>query len=256
MTYKKPTTSAEKDAAREASQAITAELIQRIDQRIDVLADQLAKGASDDLLAFMRFSAKFPTYSLNNQILIWLQAPAAQFVAGFHDWKTKGRTVKKGAKAVRILAPCTVPDRDAPPVDGRHPLKVVGFRYVSVFPDYDTEGDPLPGSGFMTVQGGDDQTRALLARLSSAAPVPVEWVSDDTQQAHGWTDGGRIVLNRPRCEAQPAHALRVFFHEWAHVVLHFQEAGKRAEDCPDRHTRELEADAAAYVLTSFHGVGL
>ena len=68
MTYKKPTTSAEKDAAREASQAITAELIQRIDQRIDVLADQLAKGASDDLLAFMRFSAKFPTYSLNNQI--------------------------------------------------------------------------------------------------------------------------------------------------------------------------------------------
>lgn len=254
MTYKKPATAEEKAAAREASQAVTAELIQRIDQRLELLADQLKQGASAELLEFMRFCAQFHSYSMSNQMLIWLQAPAAQFVAGFHDWKVKGRTVKKGAKAVRILAPCTVIDREAAPVDGKQPYKVVGFRYVSVFADHDTEGDPIPGNGFMTVQGGDDQTRVLLEKLSSAAPVPVEWVSDDTRQAHGWTDGGKIVLNRPKCAEQPAHALRVFFHEWAHVVLHFQAAGKKAEDCPDRHTRELEADAAAYVLASFHGV--
>lgn len=255
MTYKKPTTEAEKQAAREASQQITAELLASINTRVEVLADQLKKGASDELLNFMRFSAQFYTYSMNNQLLIWLSAPTARFVAGFHDWKAKGRSVKKGAKAVRILAPLTAPDREAAPgADGRHPLKIVGFKYVSVFADFDTEGEPLPTADFMTVRGGNDKERAMLDALSRAAPVPVEWHTEEDNAAHGWTDGGRIVLNRPRCEAEPAHAVRVFFHEWAHVVLHFQAQGKRAEDCPDRKTRELEADAAAYVLSHFHGV--
>lgn len=255
MTYKKPVTAAEKQAAREASQAITAELMEQITGRVNILAAQLAQGASEELLSFMRFSARFHAYSANNQMLIWMQAPDARHVAGFHDWKRQGRSVKKGAKAVRVLAPVTVPDSDAQPgPGGKRPLKVVGFKYVSVFADHDTEGEPLPSDGFMTVQGGGDQTRALLSELSSAAPVPVEWVSAEDRSAHGWTDGGTITLNRPRCEAQPAHAVRVLFHEWAHVVLHFQSAGQRAEDTPDRHTRELEADAAAYVLSSFHGI--
>lgn len=255
MTYKKPTTAAEREVAREASQAITAELMEQITGRVNVLAAQLAQGASEELLAFMRFSARFYAYSGNNQMLIWMQAPEARYVAGFHDWKRQGRSVKRGSKAVRVLAPVTVVDRDAQPgPDGRHPMKVVGFKYVSVFADYNTEGDPLPGDDFMTVQGGDEATRALLGELSSAAPVPVAWVTAEDTSAHGWTDGGTITLNRPRCEAQPAHAVRVLFHEWAHVVLHFQSAGKRAEDTPDRQTRELEADATAYVLSSFYGI--
>ncbi|CAM3880926.1 N-terminal domain-containing protein [Deinococcus saxicola] len=255
MTYKKPTTAAEKEAAREASQQITAELMEQITGCVNVLAEKLAQGASEELLTFMRFSARFHAYSGNNQMLIWMQAPEARYVAGFQEWKRQGRSVKKGAKAVRVLAPVTAPDRDAQPgPDGRHPLKVVGFRYVSVFADHDTDGEPLPGDDFMTVQGGDEQTRDLLHGLSSAAHVPVEWVTAEDRSAHGWTDGGAIYLNRPRCEAQPAHAVRVLFHEWAHVVLHFQSAGKRAEDAPDRQTRELEADAAAYVLSSVHGI--
>ena len=255
MTYRKPTTEAEKQAAREASQTITATLFQSIRTRLEVLADQLGKGASEELLSFMRFSAQFHTYSMNNQLLIWLSAPAARYVAGFHDWKAKGRRVTKGAKAVRILAPLTVLDLEAARgPDGRHPAKVVGFKYVSVFADYDTEGDPLPSADFLTVRGGDEQTRVMLGDLSRAAPVPVEWQTDEHNAAHGWTDGGKIVLNRPKCAAEPAHAVRVFFHEWAHVTLHFQSAGKRAEDCPDRKTRELEADAAAYVLSHFYGV--
>jgi hypothetical protein len=255
MPYKKPSTPEEKEAAREASQAITQELMARIDTRVERLAEQLKAGASDELLTFMRFSARFHTYSLNNQVLIWLQAPEAAHVAGFHAWKALGRTVKKGSKAVRVLAPLVVPDREAPPqANGKPAQKVVGFKYSSVFADYDTEGEPLPSAAFMVVQGGDDGTRALLRELSAACPVPVRWEDGEGRGAHGWTDGGQIVLNRKKCASEPAHALRVFFHEWAHVSLHFQGAGKRAEDLPDRKTRELEADAAAYVLSSFYGV--
>lgn len=203
----------------------------------------------------MRFSAQFHRYSLNNQLLIWLAAPAARHVAGFHAWKALGRHVTKGAKAVRILGPLTVPDHAAAPGLDRRPARVlVGFRYVSVFTDHDTEGAPLPSDAFLTVQGGDDRDRALLDRLVCAALVPMQWETHDHIAAHGWTDGGRIVLNTSRCADEPAHAVRVFLHEWAHVALHFQGAGTRAEDCPDRHTRELEADAAAYVLSHVHGI--
>ena len=254
MTYKKPTTAAEKDTARQAAQTVTAELMQRVSDRIEVLADQLQRGASEDLLAFLRFSGRFHFYSANNQLLIEAQAPEARHVAGFHAWKALGRSVKKGAKALRILAPLIVPDREAPPqADGRPAQKIAGFTYSSVFADFDTEGDPMPDDAFMVVQGGDDQTRALLSELTPAAPVPVVW-DDRENPAHGWTDGGQIVLNTQRCQLDPAHALRVFFHEWAHVELHFQGQHQRPEQLPTRAVRELEADAAAYVLAHLHGV--
>lgn len=255
MTDKKPSTPEEREAARAASQEVTQELMKRVDTRVERLAEQLQAGASAELLTFMRFSARFHTYSLNNQLLIWMQAPEAAHVAGFHAWKGLGRSVKKGSKAVRVLAPLVVPDREAPPqANGKPAQKVVGFKYSSVFADYDTEGDPLPSAAFMVVQGGDESTRELLRVLSSAAPVPVEWQDGEGRGAHGWTDGGKIVLNRAKCQDEPAHAVRVFFHEWAHVELHFQGQGKRPEELPDRATRELEADACAYVLTSFYGI--
>jgi len=45
-------------------------------------------------------------YSFNNQLLVLLQRPQAERVAGFHTWKSLGRNVKKGAKGIAILAPC------------------------------------------------------------------------------------------------------------------------------------------------------
>lgn len=254
MTYHKPKTADEKTAARDAAQAITAELMGRIDDWVQALAEQLQQGASAELQTFMRFLARFHHYSLNNQLLIEIQAPAARYVAGFHAWKKLGRGVKKGAKALRILSPLTAPDREAPPgPDGCPPLKVVGFSYTSIFAEYDTEGDALPSDAFMTVQGDENRAHALLSDLTHAAPCPVEW-EDGQSEAHGWTDGGKIVLNTRRCAEQPAHAVRVFFHEWAHLTLHFQGQGVRPEALPSREVRELEADACAYVLSDFHGL--
>lgn len=51
-------------------------------------------------------------YSVNNQLLIALQAPDAQFVAGFHAWKDLGRRVSKGQRGIRILAPMPSRSRD------------------------------------------------------------------------------------------------------------------------------------------------
>ena len=52
--------------------------------------------------------AKFHTYSLNNTILISMQRPDATLVTGYERWKSMGRQVKKGEKAIRIIAPAPV----------------------------------------------------------------------------------------------------------------------------------------------------
>lgn len=59
---------------------------------------------------------------------------------GFRQWERAGRRVRRGAKAVYILAPLLVPGRDAGEADERI---MVGFRAVPVFRYEDTEGAPL-----------------------------------------------------------------------------------------------------------------
>ena len=69
--------------------------------------------------------------------------------------------------------------------------------------------------------------------------IAVEYI-DDLGGALGTSAGGRIqVLNG----LAPAEELMVLAHEWAHELLH------RNSDRPtSRDTRELEAEAAAFVV--------
>ncbi|SDY78687.1 hypothetical protein SAMN05661080_04609, partial [Modestobacter sp. DSM 44400] len=118
-------------------------------------------------------AARFPHYSLNNQLLIMAGAAAQGFtatrVAGFTTWKSLGRSVVKRARGLAILAPCTY--RTTTPADGGHDtipanaatrtaaagggMEVTGpdaptgarvlrgFRVAHVFDVTQTEGDPL-----------------------------------------------------------------------------------------------------------------
>lgn len=43
--------------------------------------------------------------SLNNSILCWFQNPAATVVGGFRQWKSLGRYVRKGERAIGIYIP-------------------------------------------------------------------------------------------------------------------------------------------------------
>jgi len=223
----------------------------KIDATLERLSELLAGGHSEEFLRTLNFQRRFHHYSLNNQFLILCQAPEAIQVAGFHTWKKVGRSVKKGAKAIYILMPRTGKDRDAAPkADGSQPLRLFGFKGVAVFADYETEGDPIPD--FMRVRG-DAQTHANLLGYIARCGVQTTW-ENCPGGVHGYTDGSRIVLDAKRCEHEPGSATRVFMHELAHIHLHFQGEGKRPEDLPSREIRELEADAAAYVLCGFAGV--
>ena len=79
-------------------------LIDSITDSINTLATMTDATAKSDLFkTWLRAVSRFHHYSFNNQLLVLLQRPQAERVAGFHTWKSLGRNVKKGAKGLRSL---------------------------------------------------------------------------------------------------------------------------------------------------------
>src|SRR5690242_12031020 len=55
--------------------------------------------------AWLQFASGFHRYSFNNLLLIMAQRPDATAVASYRTWQAKGRQVRKGETALRVLAP-------------------------------------------------------------------------------------------------------------------------------------------------------
>ena len=93
-----------------------------------------------------RFSLR--RLSFRNQILVEAQAPGTTSVATYAAWQRAGRQVRKGEKALVILAPVIVDksktgDRDGSEDDDGKKTLLVGFRPLATFAGNQT--DPLPG---------------------------------------------------------------------------------------------------------------
>ena len=93
----------------------------------------------------VRASNGLSRYSVSNQMLIaigcWSRGITPTYVAGFRAFLDLNRCVRNGEKAIRILAPVTVKQRDAQGEDTGE--KKVFFRTVPVFDVSMT--DPLRG---------------------------------------------------------------------------------------------------------------
>jgi hypothetical protein len=125
-------------------------LIDSVTDSINALATMTDATAKSDLFkTWLRAVSRFHHYSFNNQLLVLLQRPQAERVAGFHTCKSLGRNVKKNAKGIAILAPCvckqTVEEADRQRKGEKvSAMKLCGFRVTHVFDMADTEGEPLP----------------------------------------------------------------------------------------------------------------
>ena len=83
-------------------------------EKLTALQGQLADGLQQLMeatgwMAWLQVAQHFHTYSLNNQILIAIQNPAATQVAGYRTWQATGHQVRKGERGISILAPVTAP---------------------------------------------------------------------------------------------------------------------------------------------------
>lgn len=216
-----------------------------VKESLEQLAQQLEAGNSAQLTAYLAAISRFRNYSINNLFLIMAQKPDATRVAGFHTWRSVGRTVKRGEKGIFIFAPMRIkpkPSEDSEKDDDAAP--VLRFRIVHVFDISQTEGEPLPE--FARVQGDADEEFERLAAAVRAAGITLEY-SDALGGAFGMSVGGRIVL---RNGLSSAERFSVLAHEWAHEMLHKVKTSER----PNKAVRELEAEAVAFVVCSAAGL--
>jgi hypothetical protein len=195
----------------------------------------------------VRASNGLGRYSLRNQWLI--SADCAKrgitptYVAGFRAWLALNRVVAKGSKAIYILAPVTVKDRDAGADETSE--KRTFFRAVPVFDASQTEVlpgmEPVPLTPPSQPITGDSHAHLLtpLENLAaelgySISQLPLEGGTE------GWCDYKRreIVVN----ERLPANAqVRVLVHEIAHSLgVDYSKYG--------RQRAEVLVDTVTYVV--------
>ena len=74
-------------------------------EAIDQLVAAVEAGHSQQLREYLAKLGRFHRYSIGNLFLIMAQYPSAHRVAGYRTWQSLGRQVKRGSKAIRILAP-------------------------------------------------------------------------------------------------------------------------------------------------------
>jgi hypothetical protein len=221
-------------------------------EAFDRLMQDVEAGRSERLIKYLKTMSRFRNYSFGNMLLILMQKPDAQRVAGFWTWKQLKRSVKKGEHGLAILVPLVyrwqpepVETPDGTCAEETETLEIIkGFKTGYVFDESQTEGMALVE--FSKVNGQPGQYLEMLKTLVAAKGVHLDYslLAPATQ---GMSCGGRIVL---KAGMTAAEEFSVLCHELSHELLHRTDTGKLL----DRKSKELEAEAVAYVVCS--GIGL
>lgn len=227
----------------------------------DIL-DRLTEGIarltdSEEWVRYLDTQRRFPSYSFNNTILIYLQRPDATLVAGFHAWKRLGRSVKKGERGIRIIAPVsrrrqtgsdttvTSDPDDNNSTDGTR--EVVAFRPVAVFDRTQTEGLDIAEAPCHLLDGSDvGNAFSQLQRVAEALEFDVEIAADLPGQRNG--DCSHLAHRiRVHADRSPRQQVKSLAHEIGHAILH-------GDGLVARPIAELEAESVAYLVCD--GLGL
>jgi hypothetical protein len=202
---------------------------------------ELPDRVAQTVIARQAGTSPMANWSLGNQLLAILAGTTD--ARGYRQWQETGRHVRKGSKALYILAPSTRTVREQDKATGEEIERtaVIGFLGVPVFRYEDTEGAPLEQPDYDPPQ--PPPLRDVAARLGvdvSYAP----FVGD----AHGYYQAGRdrIVLM--------SHDARVFFHELAHAA-HQRVLSDRGETLKGgQHAeQEIVAETVAATLCRLYG---
>ena len=173
--------------------------------------------------------ARCHRYSFANCALIAMQRPDATRVAGFRQWEQLGRHVRKGERAIRIMAPVTVKERDRETGDATGEI-LVFFCAVPVFDIGQTEGEPLPEAPREPIAGNTHAS--YIGRLKAfASSIGYTVDREPLETVGGYCDAKskRIVIAERHDSANAI--VRVLVHELAHALgVGYAEYGREAAE--------------------------
>lgn len=185
-------------------------------------------------------------WSLSNRLVMWLSG--TEDARGFKQWKKAGRSVKKGTRAIWILAPLTrtrlVEDEKRPGGDKVPVSVLVGFKGVPVFRVEDTEGEPVPDRE-------DHRPDALPPLFGVAGELGISVRYAPAPPAQRGRRYGSYHLSGDRIDLL-THDEGVFFHELAHAAHDRITPGGLTGGQDPR--QEIVAETAAAALSLVYGL--
>lgn len=177
----------------------------------------------------------FHNYSFGNILLAMVQCQTRQIPMGplstFEAWKTKGRFVKRGEKAIVLCRPLTFKVKDD---DGNEKV-MARFKYEARwFVLEQTDGKPyeLPAMQW-------DKTKAL-------TELKIEEISfrHPDGNTQGYATENKLAIN-PLAQL-PA---KTMFHEMAHIVLgHTQAENYKSHEGETLPVNEMEVEAESVAM--------
>lgn len=223
-------------------------------EKMDSVMKMLEQGVKDvfeskNYKSYLSMLSRFHRYSFSNVMLIMMQNPDSTNVAGFHTWKSLGRSVKKGSIGIRILAPMIhkldQSEKDESLNDDQ--AVICGFRVVTVFDVSQTEGKALPCLA-EELKATCDIAADLEKAIRAVADCPIEF-ADIEGGAKGYYDPSihKIVIKEGMSDTM---RIKVMCHELCHSRLDRKDSSQKK----DRETREVIAESVAFTILSFLGV--
>ncbi len=239
-------------------------------ERLKDITDSIEQGIkdlfeSDKYKQYLLTMSHFHKYSVNNQMLIYMQRPNATFVTGFNNWRDRfGRSVMKGEKGIKIIAPTPFkkkieqekldPDTKLPMLDAdgkviieEKEIKVPMFKPVVVFDVSQTDGKPLPELA-SALSGNVKDYDIFMEAVKRSSPVPIsfEQMSSDTDGYFNLAHQ-RIAIREGMSEVQTVCAA---IHEIAHSKLH----NSNNEEKRSRSTQEIQAESISFAVCAYYGI--
>ncbi|MEI7579145.1 MAG: ArdC-like ssDNA-binding domain-containing protein [bacterium] len=218
---------------------ITAESKKVIDEILKRIADM----SESEFKSIVKSMANFHNYSYCNQLI--LHSQGASQVAGFNQWKNEfNRTVKKGGRAIWILAPMVFTKKVTNKETNKEEEKqvITSFKSVPVFDISQTEGEEVKKN--MTTKANIEletllKTAQKLGYIVSKKALEVS--------CGGYISQKEIVLNSNLNETENIGTL---IHELCHGELGHTDD----KDQTSRSLAEQQAETTTAILCNIYGV--
>ncbi len=266
-------------------------LLKKINEKLEILSKNLDSDETErQIREYLKFSTRFYTYSLFNQLLIYTEAMRRSYpveqVAGFRTWAgLKGKSgenvhVKRGEKGFSILVPLALNVYQRKE-DGSFRLDEKGDKV----PLMDKDGKPVRRMAFTTGTVFDvRQTTAIEVGAFKEKPqyrdvsaviderilekiavkirdkgINVLFSSELRPDLGGMYDHrtAEICINSNPLRT-PAMQLSSLFHEYGHHILHGKKFLNNEIQYVSEHNQrgyiEGEAEAFSYALSSMFGI--